>query len=540
MTYVASKPTTDLSSAIAAWKQLLGPNHVITETAELTAAETATFATTQQIPVILYPDSREALQTCLKIANQYKTPVYPISTGKNWGYGSRVPTQSNCVLIDLRRLDRIVDFNEKLGYVTVEPGVTQRQLFEYLEAKQSNLLMSMTGSTPDSSLIGNIAERGEAKGPLGDRFAHVCALEVVLPTGECIHTGFDRFSNAKATPVHRWGVGPHLEGMFTQSNLGIITQMTMWLMPKPKYFQAFFYAIKDPAQLEELIEALQQLRMEGLINTTFHLNNDYRMLSLQQQFPWETTQGKAPLPTALLRQLSKNWGGGVWIGEGALYSVSKAQGKIERKLIQKALKRIVSKLMFFDQSVFNFMQAISPIYERFTGIAIKDKADLIYNKNPQRGIPTEKVLKMSYWRKKTPMPANPDLDLDRCGMLWCMPAVPFDGEHVRAALSIIESVFATFKFEPNIGLNCLSERNININAAIFFDREVPGEDQKALDCHDEMMRQLIAAGYLPYRLSNQAMDMLPPARDDYNPLLAKLKATLDPNNILAPGRYDFS
>lgn len=82
--------------------------------------------------------------------------------------------------MELGLLNRIVDYNENLAYVTLEPGVTQRQLFEYLEGKKSNLMMSVTGSTPDSSLIGNTLERGVGKGPLGDRFAHICGLEVVL------------------------------------------------------------------------------------------------------------------------------------------------------------------------------------------------------------------------------------------------------------------------------------------------------------------------------------------------------------------------
>jgi hypothetical protein len=44
---------------------------------------------------------------------------YPISRGKNWGYGSRVPARDGCVLLDLGRMNRIVGFSEKLAYVTV-------------------------------------------------------------------------------------------------------------------------------------------------------------------------------------------------------------------------------------------------------------------------------------------------------------------------------------------------------------------------------------------------------------------------------------
>jgi 4-cresol dehydrogenase (hydroxylating) len=364
-------------------------------------------------------------------------------------------------------------------------------------------------------------------------------MEVILPTGECIHTGLNRFENPQAGAVNRWGVGPYFDGIFTQSNLGIVTQMTMWLMPYPKYFQAFFYSIDQETNLEALIDALHQLKLDGVIKTTFHINNNYRMLSIQQQYPWQETEGKTPLPTDLLEQLSHQWGGGVWIGEGALYSASTEQGKVEKQLIEKALKGIVNKLMFFDEKKINMAKKISPLFKIFTGVEIKDKVDLIYNKNPQRGMITEKVLQMAYWRRKTPPTPNFNLDLDGCGMIWCVPAVPFTGNHVRNAINIISDIAKKYGYEPNIGMNCITERNININAAIFYDRLVEGEDQNALACHDEMLQELMNHGYYPYRLSTHSMNSLPPAKDDYGYLLSKIKNSLDPHHILAPNRYEF-
>ncbi|MCM0591142.1 MAG: FAD-binding oxidoreductase [Gloeotrichia echinulata IR180] len=542
MNYVISSGSTgeSLGNALTEWENLLGSEYVITDAKERLEAETATYQTTAKIPAIIRPGNREDIQECLKIANRYRTPIYPISTGKNWGYGSRVPTSDGCILMDLSRLNRILDYSETLAYVTIEPGVTQRQLYEFLQEKGNKLLMSVTGSTPDSSLIGNIMERGEAKGPLGDRFNHVCGMEVVLPTSECIHTGFNRFENPQAGAVNRWGVGPYFDGLFTQSNLGIVTQMTLWLIPYPKYFQAFFYSIDKDSNLEALIDALRRLKLEGIIKTTFHINNDYRMLSIQQQYPWQETQEKSPLPADLLEQLSHQWGGGVWIGEGALYSATPEQGKVERKLIAKALKGIVNKLMFFDANKFEMAKKLSPIFKIFTGVEIKDKVDLIYNKNPQRGMITERVLQMAYWRKKTPPSPNFNLDEDGCGMIWCVPAVPFQGNHVRKALEIISSITQKYGFEPNIGMNCVTARNININATIFYDRLVEGEDQKALDCHDELLQILMVQGYYPYRLSTQSMDSLPTPKDDYQIFMRKIKDSLDPYRILSPGRYEFS
>ena len=244
-------------SAMRQWAAALGLDHVVTSTAELSAAEAGTFATGRRIPAIIRPASCAEVQACLRIANRWRVPVYPISSGRNWGYGSRVPASDGCVLLDLGRMNRIVDFDESLGYVTVEPGVTQAQLQSFLAEQNSNLWMDSTGASPHCSLIGNAVERGFGHTPYGDHFAHTSNLEVVLPEGEVIETGFGRYPGAHASPVYRWGVGPILDGLFSQSNFGVVTRMTMWLMPAPEYFQAYYFKCETDAGMPALIDALR-------------------------------------------------------------------------------------------------------------------------------------------------------------------------------------------------------------------------------------------------------------------------------------------
>ena len=153
------------------------------------------------------PGNRDEVQSVVRIANRFRVPIYPFSTGKNWGYGSRVPVTDG-VLLDLGRLNRILDFDESLAYVTLEPGVTQRQLFAFLRDRGSRLWMDATGASPDCSIIGNTLERGFGHTPMGDHCSNVCGLEVVLPTGDCIDTGFARFPSARTGALSRWGIGP--------------------------------------------------------------------------------------------------------------------------------------------------------------------------------------------------------------------------------------------------------------------------------------------------------------------------------------------
>lgn len=181
-----------MQAALRCWRRVLGPDHVRTDSATLQQLATATYRTDQRVLAALHPGTADEVRECLEVATRHGVPLHPVSTGMNWGYGSAVPPRDGCAVLVLSRLDRIADFDEDLAYVTVEPGVTQAALHRFLQDRGSRLVPSATGSSPGSSLIGNVLERGLGEGRYGDRFAHVCGLEVALPTGEFLRTGFER------------------------------------------------------------------------------------------------------------------------------------------------------------------------------------------------------------------------------------------------------------------------------------------------------------------------------------------------------------
>jgi 4-cresol dehydrogenase (hydroxylating) len=74
---------------------------------------------------------------------------------------------------------------------------------------------------------------------------------------------------------------------------------------------------------------------------------------------------------------------------------------------------------------------------------------------------------------------------------------------------------------------------------IMFDRDAPGEEERARLCHDEILARLTEAGYPPVRLGIQSMHLGAPTDPVYIDLVRNLKKALDPADILAPGRYDF-
>ncbi|MGH9654596.1 MAG: FAD-binding oxidoreductase [Bryobacteraceae bacterium] len=531
-------PTETLSPALEQWMQLLGRKFVQYGADALAGAETATFATSQKIAAILQPGSREEIADCLKIASSFETPLYPISSGKNWGYGSRVPPVSGCVLLDLSRLNRIVDFDEDLGYVTVEPGVTQRQLFEFLRERRSNLWMDATGSSPDCSLIGNAMERGFGHTPYGDHFAHVCGLEIVLPNGEIVRTGAARFERSATAAVSRWGLGPSLDGLFSQSNLGIVTQMTIWLMPQPDAFEAFFFRSDAADGLAPLIDSLRCLRLQDVLRSSIHVANDYKVLGGIQQYPWQEMSGRTPIAPAEMASFRKKLSFGRWNASGALYGTP-AQIAEAKRLLGRELRGQRGKLKYLSPRKLQTAKRFAGIFRLLAGWDLRRTISLV---EPVLGLmqgapmTVQQALRSAYWRKRIPVPPEPDPDRDRCGLLWYSPVAPAKGEAVAKLAADSSAILLECGFEPMISLTMLTPRLVCSVISISYDRELPGEDEKAAACYARLRDACSRSGYFPYRLGIHPMADLPES-PGYAGLLKKLKKTLDPVGILAPGRY---
>ena len=487
-----------LQRALAEWQHLLGVEHIVIDVEPDYAL--ATFHVRHGILAVLYPADADQVREVVKIAAAHGAPLYPISRGKNWGYGSRLPPADGCVVVSLERLDRILDFDAQLAYITVEPGVTFAQVNTFLKAQGTDVIINSPGSTSDASLIGNALERGIASGLDAERCAAVCGMEVILSDARRFRTGFGRFADAQAAPVAAHGVGAALDGLFFQSNFGIVTQMTFWLTPAPSFHQHFTFRLTEQSSFDGLITRLQMVKRENLVQSSVGLYNAFKLLTHLRQHP-------NPPRLITLSELPDDYqallGGGVWFGEGLITAPDAAIGALMRKRLREQLGSEVEQLQFREGSAF------------IDGAA---------------------SLKSIYWRKPTPMPDAPDPDRDGCGLIWCCPIVPFRAANIRQCLAILEETLPAHGFEPIIGIQCLTMRAVYIIASIVYDRRQPGHDQAALDCYHTLQARLAHAGFLPYRLPILAP--LPPAQDDYDSVLRDLKAAVDPAGILAPKRYE--
>ncbi|GAB5414305.1 MAG: FAD-binding oxidoreductase [Congregibacter sp.] len=525
--------------ALTAYRQLLGDDHVIEDARQLASYGKATFETTQRVPAVLRPGTVEEVQEVLRIANRFRTPVYPISTGLNTGYGSAVPTADGSIILELKRLNQILEYDHELGFVRVQPGVTQQTLYDFLCAEGSQFWMDCSGGSPLHSVIGNIAERGFGHTPYGDHFANVAGFKVVLPQGEIIRSGFGQYENAKASDVYRWGVGPQFDGLFTQSNLGVIVEATVWLMPKPEQMQFFACRVERDEDLPELIEALKPLRLDRTVSSAMHIGNDYKVISAIQSYPYNDAKGVTPLPQDLLRKKAREWDCGAWNATGAIYG-TRAEVTVARRKIRRTLRGKVNNLLFLDERK---LRLATRFAVPLKWVMRRDLPEMLRVLQPvfdmTRGKPSAGILPATYWRKQE-IPAvrsNLSPEQDDCGLLWIAPVAPTSGEHASAVWSILRDTMLEHGYEPAVTITLLTERTLDCVAILSFDRTISGEDQRAMACHDDILSQLCAAGYYPYRLGIQSMQKMPPKQPAYQAFLKNLKHQLDPNCILAPGRY---
>ena len=213
------------------------------------------------------PQSVEEIQAILRIANTQKIPLWPVSRGKNLGYGEAAPLLSGSVVLDLGRMKRIIEVNEKAGYAVVEPGVGFFDLFEHLNTQKIPLWLSVPGNAW-GSVIGNALERGLGYTPYGENTTKLCGLEVVLPSGELVRTGMGAMANTKAWHNYPFGFGPHWDQMFVQSSFGVVTRAGIWLMPEPDATMRTTINLEKPEDIARFIDAMAQLRLRGIVRAS--------------------------------------------------------------------------------------------------------------------------------------------------------------------------------------------------------------------------------------------------------------------------------
>ena len=536
----------NLPAALTAWQSCLGAERVLAADAAQRRYNPSAIGHDQGISAALLIEHRTQITKVLDIARHHGVPLYPISTGNNWGYGSAHPVLPGCVILDLSGMNRILELDAELGLVTIEPGVTQGRLRQYLDERAPGFMVPTTGAGPNCSLIGNALERGYGITPHADHFGAVTALEAVLPDGRVYRSALTELGAEGIDRTFKWGLGPYADGLFAQGNIGVVTQMTIALAPRPERIEAFFFGIPDEQKLEAATLAVQRLLRElGTTVGSVNLMNARRVLAMAAPYPADRIGRDGILPDDVVRDLARRHQVRPWMGVGALYGnarVVKAARRVVRKILHPAIDRVVfmtPERSAFLGSVFHKAPILSRIAERF-GVA--DITGLLRTVDEALevmvGRPSEVALRLAYWRSRN----LPDTGMlnparDGCGLIWYSPVVPMKPKPVRDYVAMVHQLCAEHGIEPLITLTSLGDRCFDSTVPLLFDRNDDAQTARARACFDALFTAGRSQGVMPYRLGVQVMERITNTHSPFWDLVRTIKAAVDPAHIIAPGRY---
>ena len=464
---------------------------------------------------VVFPKNKWEVIKIVDLANQFRVSLYPISRGKNTGYGDKTPIKDNCFIVDLSNMNKITEFDNINGFVRVESGVTQEQLYNFLKKSKSNFWMDVTGSFIDSSIVGCSLDGGLGHSPKGNRRKIISDIEIVLGNGRIFRTG--EFP----------GLGPDLAGMFVQSNFGIITSLKIELIPIPEYFESFVISIYEDKNLESLIDSINKLKNSGTINSTVHLANAMRTLVTINKFPKGYSKNQILTNEDAIdiinNPLIKI---GYWNALGGLYGTKK-EVKLKKKIIKKNLMSI-GKVRYFSDKKINLLRwIVNLLPDKESNILKKRVESLKHFHGFLKGEPNNEPTRNIYWR---------ETNKQNLGLLMFCPVIKSDGKEVRKVLDISERIYKKYRFEMPLTLNFADSGKLIGVFSIHFNKEILDENKKALDLYNQLSSILESSGIYRYR-TNIINSSLIKYKYGKEEVLKSIKKTLDPNNIISPGRY---
>jgi FAD/FMN-containing dehydrogenase len=478
----------------------------------------------------LAPASVEEVQKIVRIANKYKTPLYPISTGRNLTYGGSAPVMRGSIVLDLKRMNRVLVVDDKRHFALVEPGVSYFDLYRYIQDRGLKVWID-TADPGWGSPVGNALDRGVGwtTGQYRDHFGAHCGMEVVLPNGELMRTGMGAIPNADTWQDFRYGQGAWVDGLFSQSNFGIVTKMGFWLYPEPEAQltgRVYFPRFDD---LQALIEHMDYLENSGLIGVPSF------------DSPLGTANVGLPsngLPRTANSDLAALMADG-WPSHEQILAYHEKRGGPAWRLTLRfygSEETVRAGWAYAKRRIGTAVAGVTFEDGKFYHLPLKPEERTVEHLT-YFGIPNLQVFRIvepSY---------NDEEPLDGHVDFWA--TVPRTAEGLHGGQRVIyetqrEQGFKT-NFNPFSSPLMFYPRTFNIGYSLPSFRNNPGKNRKALALYNALVRNCGAAGYGQYRSNIYTQD-LAVAQYSYNnhALLhfqEALKEAADPNGIVAPGRY---
>lgn len=456
------------------------------------------------------PANVEEVQAVVRAANERGIPIYPISTGRNLGYGGSAPVYSGSVVLDLKRMNRILEVDERNASCLVEPGVSYFDMYRHLKERGSKLWIDV----PDpgwGSLIGNALDSGGgySAAPYRGHFEAQCGIEAVLADGEILRTGMGAMPGAKTWQQYRMGLGPCLDGLFRQSSLGVVTKMGFWLFPEPEACLNASVELQRFADIEPLVDRFNELEYSNIFNgmpsiSSPVLTRDNAMLL---QIP-ETEE---------MERLVRETGLAAWRGTLTFYG--------PEKVIRAQWDYVKERFSDIEGATFKENQLVR--------LPLKpDDLDRIHK--PRFGVPSLEIFAVGSRGAADFNPSD--------GHIWFSAIIPRTGKDFVEANRLIRREcerlkIPLFMFSPPV--TCWTRTFVLFAAVpVYKDRDKSRHLREAVL---ELLGICAEHGWGEYRSPPAFQNAVMNAYSFNNNILRRvnerIKDALDPNGILSAGRY---
>lgn len=458
-------------------------------------------ATSHHAALVIQPDSVEQVQASVQVATELGVHLWTSSMGRNYGYGGSAPVVDGAIVLNLRRMNRILEIDTRQGYAMLEPGVSFHQLYKTLREQDAPLMMSV----PDlgwGSMIGNCLEHGYGYNILGDHSSALCGLEVVLANGDLIRTGQGAITNSPLWACHRRGYGPSIEEIFKQSNFGIVTKGGIWLVPRPEVISTGTILCRGDGDIVPLIDLVRKLLNEGVLQGV-------PMIVGSAEEPEQDQAAEGAYTYANLKNVLRP---GRWNVRFAFYG-HESMVNARRAILEKELAATLPEAELEMRS-----------YSGGAGPEEVEPRDYI-----SAGVPNQVLLE----RLKAVFG-------DGFGHMDFSPVIPLTGEAAIRLDNAVRDVSRRHGIIGPVGMLC-NARSMVAACLLIFDATDPARVEAGRAAVRELNDIAASWGCAPYRSHVAMVDQVAGAFDFNDHALArtyaKIKDALDPAGILSPGNH---
>jgi glycolate oxidase len=436
--------------------------------------------------LVVMPQTVEEVQAVVRIANERKVAIVPFVTGTNLG-GLTIPRRGGMIM-DLKRMNRILEVNEDSMYTVVEPGVSFGDMEHFLKRNHPGLKISQPAAPAFTSVVANylLGGLGTLAMKAGCHGDMINGLEAVLPTGERIRTG-----SVSASPY--WFSRhplPDFCGLFIdwKGTSGIVTKASIQLWPAQPFEDYYAVGIWDidyvPAVLGRIVKAEISEEQSGRTREVIEVGLGMYKTG-ERQVPWDIL---------VMHRISAS-------------TKKLFDAKVEA--LEEILKDETDKgrraEILWDFSANDLARRVSEFPT--TGFA---------------------VTWMDYGRGGEKKPGGGASWVGGYGTLEQFPG------GIKKAREIMERHnFATMGTQRTMGLG----RYSIMRFLIPYNRRDAEEVKEVREMMKELARMELDQGALMYKAPEWATGMMMEKADPgYLDLLKRIKKLLDPNDIMNPGK----